>query len=510
MAKLIPKGRIALANDPITAGLFRIKTTETYAAVAEVVAPIATTFLASNPAVTAAATVAATSATAAAVPPAVNAAIAQSGIPITVGGSGGALLYDAELGLTFADGTGTWLLSRADGGVPRFIAENLIGVVVLDSPVWAWALYYQESGTVLMGIMRDGTRFGFGTTSPRQARFFAIGGQSIPVGKADDPNIYLDPPHPRVFMADATGKIVPAAEPIISADSVARKGFVFEFGRLMAEKYPNDDIILCLYALGGTGFYHPDATPAQRWNPTAGGNLYNGWLNKIGLTLVQAAAKYQSVIVDGVIWHQGEADRSHTEAEYTVMLDALIDGVRGYLGDQNIPFVAGQPAREYIDTWTSKGVNTGLIDTPRRKLRTAFAPSEYGWVGPDGIHFNRAGYDRLARAVVAAYPRAIRNVAGQPPEQVLRLGARRVGANVLVSWEAPIGRVESYSIDWNSSATATDASSGWVITGVTQLTALDVAATIAAPVASPTGGAITVRVRAVNAAGTSLSNTYVV
>ncbi|WP_440708832.1 sialate O-acetylesterase [Herbiconiux sp. YIM B11900] len=506
MVTWITESELSIADDITTAGAINADGSLSRTAVETRV----DARLAGSATVVAAAAAAATTATAAAVPPAVNAAITQAGVPITVGGSGGAVLYDAELGLTFGDGTGTWLLSRADGGVPRYIAENLIGVVVLDSPVWAWALYYQDSGTVLMGVMKDGTRFGFGTASPRQARFFAIGGQSNAVGKADEANIYLDPPNSRVFMADATGKIVPAADPIISADSVARKGFVFEFGRLMAEKYPNDDIILCLYALGGTGFYHPDATPAQRWNPTAGGNLYNGWLNKIGLTLVQAAAKYQSVVIDGILWHQLEADRSHPYAEIVAMLDPLVDGVRGYLGDQTIPFIAGQPAREYIDTWTEKTGNTALIDLPRRKTRTAFAPSEYGWVGPDGIHFNRAGYDRLARSYVAAYSRAIRNVTGQSPEQVLRLGARRVGANVLVSWEAPIGRVESYSIDWNPSATATDATSGWVTTGVTQITALDVAATITAPVASPVGGAITVRVRAVNAAGTSLSNTYVV
>lgn len=503
---LTPVGKVQILPDEANALLVGDNTTLTAGAViARVDAR-----LAASPSVVAAAAAAATTAAAAAVPPAIATEITAQGLVRTIGGTGGSVLYDVEMGIPFADGTASWLMSRADGGVPRYIAENIIGVVVLDSPIWAWALYYQDSGTVLMGIMKDGTRFGFGTTSTKQARFFAIAGQSIPVGKADDPNIYLDPPHPRVFMADGSGQLVPAAEPIISGDSPSRKGPVFEFGRLMAEKYPADDIILCLYAIGGTGFYHPDETPSQRWNPTAGGNLYNAWLNKLGLARAAALTKYQTVIMDGIVWAQGEADRSHTEAEYTVMLDALIDGVRTYLGDSNIPLVVSQPMREYIDTWVSKGVNYGLINTPLRKTRTGFAPSQYGWVGPDGIHPNRPGNDRLAISWRNAYTRAIRNVPGQLPELVLSLSARRVGANVLVSWEAPVARVESYTVDWNPSATATDVSSGWVTTGVTTITTLDTNATITAPVASPTGGAITVRVRAVNTAGTSLSNLYVV
>jgi len=156
---------------------------------------------------------------------------------------------------------------------------------------------------------------------------FLLIGQSNMAGRAalEDGD---EKPIADVLLLDDKGKWIPATNPlnrfatdrkVISMQRISPgAGFAHE----MAEKLPGKTIGLIHNARGGTKI--------QQWGK--GQDLY--------VHTIERLAKVKNLRVDGVLWHQGEGNRSDTE--YLKRLTDLVARLRADLKNPDLCFVAGE------------------------------------------------------------------------------------------------------------------------------------------------------------------------
>ncbi len=175
-----------------------------------------------------------------------------------------------------------------------------------------------------------------------------------------------------LFTGIAEKEWEPAANPLNKYSTIRKNlemqklGPGYSFGRKMTESSGSKKIGLVVNAKGGTAI--------SEWMP--GTEFY-----KEAVARVKQAMK--SGILKGIVWHQGESDVSKSE-EYLKELMELIQSLRKDLGDQDLPFVAGQLSE---DRDTRKLFNEMILQLPNRVKYTAVATSENTSTF-DGAHFN--------------------------------------------------------------------------------------------------------------------------
>lgn len=156
---------------------------------------------------------------------------------------------------------------------------------------------------------------------------FLLIGQSNMAGRAaleeGDEN-----PIANVLLLDDRGKWIPATNPLnrFATDrkvlSMQRVSPGAGFAHEMATKLPGKTIGLIHNARGGTKI--------QQWGKGEG--LY--------VHTIERLAKVKNLKVDGVLWHQGEGNRSDTE--YLKRLTDLVTRLRADLKNPDLHFVAGE------------------------------------------------------------------------------------------------------------------------------------------------------------------------
>lgn len=138
--------------------------------------------------------------------------------------------------------------------------------------------------------------------------------------------------HPRVLMLNKALQWVPATDPLhFDKPGVAGVGPGLAFGKQMAESNPGVRIGLIPCAVGGTSIkvWVPGAhDQATRTHP------YDDMLKRV-------LEAQKSGVLKGIIWHQGEADRSAGE-QYGVWLTELIRRLRQDLNAPGVLFVASE------------------------------------------------------------------------------------------------------------------------------------------------------------------------
>ena len=99
------------------------------------------------------------------------------------------------------------------------------------------------------------------------------------------------------------------------------------------------------------------------------GYLFDELIEEVDRALDALAARGDRGIIRGMIWHQGEADRSFRF--YTANLDELIDAVRDEFGS-NLPIVVGELSRDRsdnatfnanLDDFVDESSNLGLVSS---------------------------------------------------------------------------------------------------------------------------------------------------
>jgi Carbohydrate esterase, sialic acid-specific acetylesterase len=179
---------------------------------------------------------------------------------------------------------------------------------------------------------------------PAKGRFhvYLLMGQSNMVGR-DTRSLALQVDDPRVLALNSDNKWVVAREPITADARIpVGQGPGIPFAVEMLKATPKVTIGLVPCAVGGT--------PLSRW--VKGADLYEA-------CVVRAKVAAQSGSIDGVLWHQGEADTTSQENadSYSTRLVGMLKDLRSDLGRSDLPIVVGQlgpfldPAKYlYIDT----------------------------------------------------------------------------------------------------------------------------------------------------------------
>lgn len=278
-------------------------------------------------------------------------------------------------------------------------------------------------------------------------------GQSNAKGTNTDYDVAnIDVPNDRVFAFPPSGTeantIVPAVVPLrgISIDPAGGMGPGFPFALQWLSRVPSDRKVLIVTVTAGSTGFESNGSVAARWkveNVAGTTNLFTLGVSQIIAGLTAAGPGSRLV---AILWHQGEADSnvSSTEAAYSANLDALISGIRSSIpAAKNVPFLVGQMAPERLRTQGGTvGVDAAHRHTPARVPLTGFAPSPDGYAGGDNTHFNAAGQRILALSYLDAYNRAVANRIGVIPAapKAVRI------SDTAVTWDAPIGRVNSYDM----------------------------------------------------------------
>ena len=137
-----------------------------------------------------------------------------------------------------------------------------------------------------------------------------------------------DKPISGVVMLDDKGQWIPATNPLNrfatnrKKISMQRIGPGAGFAHRMHKAFPDKTIGLVINARGGTSI--------NLWKK--GDELYDNALKRVNAV--------PDIQIDGVLWHQGEADRN--DQEYLAKLKSLVGTLRKDLDHATLPFVAGE------------------------------------------------------------------------------------------------------------------------------------------------------------------------
>lgn len=205
----------------------------------------------------------------------------------------------------------------------------------------------------------------------------------------------------RCYLLNDKNQWEPASNPLnkhspIRKDPVIEKlGPGYSFARKLLEADKNATIGLIVNAGNGTSI--------------------DEWIGKSELywsARKRAKAVLSSGTIKGVLWHQGESDQDKPEG-YLEKLQSLIGNLRADLFSPNLPFIAGQLAKD-------GGINTQIARLPESTHSAAFVSSQ-GISTTDGTHFDTNGQillgERYAEAMVklqAALPPA-----AKPPSDLM-------------------------------------------------------------------------------------------
>jgi hypothetical protein len=157
------------------------------------------------------------------------------------------------------------------------------------------------------------------------------------------------------------------------------------FGRQMSAMFPDDDIYLVKYAIGGTAL----ADPANEWTPNGSGWVYNAFKANANAALKNLGDAGLSPKLAGMLWMQGEADASPGYAPaYATNLANFIGKVRSDLATPNMPFVLGR-IMSYSQYPFGSPSDNALVRTAQTTVPTQLA--NVSWVDTDHLPVNPQG-----------------------------------------------------------------------------------------------------------------------
>lgn len=218
---------------------------------------------------------------------------------------------------------------------------------------------------------------------------YILAGQSNMAGRGTVDGVYQTAGNDKVLMLTREGKWVQAKHPLHFDKPTAGVGPGLEFGVQMAKANPKVKIGLIPVAVGGS--------PIESWLPGAldratGTHPYDDAVERIKLAM-------QSGVVKGIIWHQGESNSGRPEQvkAYLEQLKELITRFRKLVGNDNLPFVAGEMGR-----YASFGnINDEINKLPAAVPYTAVATTENLIHRGDNLHFDSSSADELGKRYAA-------------------------------------------------------------------------------------------------------------
>lgn len=237
----------------------------------------------------------------------------------------------------------------------------------------------------------------------RNLKIYLVIGQSNMAGRAaietNDTdtlkNVFL-------FRGDSLRTWEPAANPLnrystIRKDlNIQKMGPAYHFARLIHDVSPRKAIGLVVNCRGGTSI--------KEWMP--GTKYFSEAVSRAKL-----ASQYGNI--EGIIWHQGESDVNNPD-EYMERLIRLIWSLRKQLGDNDLPFVAGQLSS---DREERNMFNEIILTLPSRTKNTDVVSSS-GLTTIDSTHFDSRSVRILGERYAVAMNRL---TSGAPARKIKRM-----------------------------------------------------------------------------------------
>lgn len=224
-------------------------------------------------------------------------------------------------------------------------------------------------------------------TPPADLKIFLLVGQSNMAGRgrveAED-----TVPHPRILVLDRQLAWGPAVDPLhFDKPERVGTGLGRTFGLCVADALPGVAVGLVPAAYGGSAL--------DEWAP--GSAHY-------AQAVTRARAALARGRLAGILWHQGESDRTDDQvATYGTRFAAFIAQLRADLNAPEVPVIVGEIGR----FCPREGpINAAIRQLPRLVPRCAVVSSE-GLPGrpeqPEVLHFESPGYRELGRRYARAW-----------------------------------------------------------------------------------------------------------
>jgi hypothetical protein len=219
---------------------------------------------------------------------------------------------------------------------------------------------------------------------PQDLHLFLLIGQSNMAGRGT-----VEPQdqetNPRIFMLNQQNEWELARDPLhFDKPNIAGVGLASEFARTLANRDPQMKIGLIPCAFGGTSL--------DQWKP--GSQLYNQALERARIAQKRGT-------IDGILWHQGEADSSAAKvATYADRFAAMIAQLRTDLAVPNAPVVIGELGR-FLGN--GEAFNQNLPSVAAKVPRCAVVTTEDLNHRGDKVHFDSPSLRSLGQRYAAAY-----------------------------------------------------------------------------------------------------------
>lgn len=213
-------------------------------------------------------------------------------------------------------------------------------------------------------------------------------------------------PIPHVLALDAEGRWVAATDPLHWDKPIAGVGLARSFARHYLASHPGISVGFVPAACGGS--------PIASWEP---GQYYEGThSHPYDDAIARARIALKAGTLQGILWHQGETDRTPGLApRYEAALAALIARFRADLGAPRVPVLIGQLG-EFVggEPW---GEPARLIDRAQREVAarvpfTAFVPAHGLSSKPDHLHFDAPALREFGRRYAVAFEALAAGVRG--------------------------------------------------------------------------------------------------
>lgn len=233
------------------------------------------------------------------------------------------------------------------------------------------------------------------SSAPKNLHLFLLVGQSNMAGRGEIEDRDRAPID-HVFALDARGEWVPALDPLHWDKPSAGVGLGRSFAVEYLKRHPGASIGLIPAACGGS--------PIASWAP---GEYFDGThSHPYDDAIARARRAAPSGTLKGILWHQGESDRSPEQAaRYEEALTALIQRFRRDLQAPKVPFVIGQLG-QFVGAgpWDAAGLE---VDRAQRSVAaklplSAFVSSDELTSNPDNLHFDAASLREFGRRYALA------------------------------------------------------------------------------------------------------------
>jgi hypothetical protein len=230
---------------------------------------------------------------------------------------------------------------------------------------------------------------------PQNLHLFLLVGQSNMAGRGD-----IEPrdraPIAHVFALNARGEWAPAVDPLHWDKPSAGAGLARSFAVEYLKRHPGADVGFIPAACGGS--------PIATWAP---GEYFDGTnSHPYDDAIARARRALSSGTLKGVLWHQGESDRSTSLApRYGRALTELIERFRHDLQAPDVPFVIGQLGQfSGAGPWDE---SARQVDRAQRSVATqvpfaAFVSSAGLTSKPDNLHFDTASLREFGKRYAVA------------------------------------------------------------------------------------------------------------